>query len=177
MSMATKKQPPEANSHKELSKVVLFADIRNNDQATMTLFSLMRARSFRAGETMIKEGDQGSEFFVLADGSASVYKKTQDGDLYKVAILHGHNGTCFGEGALLEADTRTATISADTDCHCYVLSAEDFRRFSQSHPEWALPVIYRVAQAVMSRLRNMNRDLSLLYKALLDEFSRGNHDI
>jgi CRP-like cAMP-binding protein len=173
MSQVARKSQPEANDREEiLSKVILFTEIRTNAEAFSALFRRMRELSFDAGETIFNEGDQGSDFFVLADGAASVFKKTQDGDLYKVAILHGHAGTFFGEGALLEADTRSATIRADSECRCFALSASDFESFSKEHPDWALPILKRVAQAIMNRLKNMNRDLSLLYKALVDEFAR-----
>lgn len=175
VSTVAKIQPPDTNSDGEaiVSRVVLFTELRQNPLAIKALLSLMVERNFKVGETILTEGDQGEDFFVLADGDVSVYKKTQEGDLYKVAILHGHMGIFFGEGALLEADTRTATIQADTACRCLVLNAKDFEKFCLEHPDWAFPILKRVAQAIMSRLKNMNRDLSLLYKALVDEFSRG----
>lgn len=176
MSAAAKKtrpdSPPNFSEIEEiLSQVSLFADIKNNVAAFKDLYSLMSVRVYKAGETIIREGGTGSDFFILADGTASVYKKTAEGDSYKVAILAGHMGTFFGESGLLEADTRTASIIAETECRCLALTKEDFDDFSQRHPEWALPVLKRVAKAIMNRLKNMNHDLSLLYKALLDEFS------
>lgn len=155
-----------------LNKVSLFAEIKDLPAAASELSRLMKPRRYKTGETIIAEGESGSEFFILADGGAGVYKKTQEGDLYKVAILHGHLGTFFGEGALLEADTRSATLKAECECLCLVLSKGDFEKFCAEHPEWALPIIRRVAQAVMVRLKNMNVDLSLLYRALVDEFSQ-----
>ena len=80
-------------------------------------------------------------------------------------------GTFFGEGGLLEADTRTATIRAESTCRCLVLAKADFEEFCTMNPQWALPILKRVAKAIMNRLKNMNNDLSLLYKALVDEFS------
>lgn len=155
-----------------LAQVELFRDIRDQREALGALAGLMREVEFKAGATIIREGDQGNDFFVLAEGTASVFKKTPGGDTYKVARLQGHAGTFFGEGALLEADTRTATIQAETDCRCLTLSALEFETFAQAHPQWAMPIFKRVAQAIMHRLRNMNRDLSLLYKALVDEFAQ-----
>jgi CRP/FNR family cyclic AMP-dependent transcriptional regulator len=172
---AVKKQPDTAEAadlRVILDKVSLFAEVKDIPGASSEIFSLMKVRNYKTGDTIIAEGESGSDFFVLADGSAGVYKKTQDGDLYKVVILHGHMGTFFGEGALLEADTRSATICAESECRCLVLSKIEFEKFCIEHPDWALPIIKRVAKAVMIRLKNMNNDLSLLYKALVDEFSQ-----
>jgi CRP-like cAMP-binding protein len=172
MESTAKRLPLDHDRSEILAKVALFEEMRRNPEAFEALYSLMRELSFQAGQTIIEEGTLGEEFFVLVDGSASVYKKTHEGDLYKVAILNGHTGTFFGEGALIGGDTRTATIRADSLCRCMALEAKTFEIFGAQHPEWALPILKRVAQTVMQRLRNMNRDLSLLYKALVDEYSR-----
>lgn len=178
MSSPAQKRPDHsplavvADNEEILSKVSLFADIKDNAKAFSALFVLMNARHYKAGETIIQEGDSGSDFFILADGSASVFKKTQDGDLYKVAILNGHMGAFFGEGGLLESDTRTATIRAETECRCLVLTKADFEDYCNRNPQWAVPILKRIAKAVMGRLKNMNDDLGLLYKALVDEFAQ-----
>lgn len=163
---------PVIDTAEILSKVSLFADIKDSPEAFAALFKLMSLRQYKAGDTIIQEGEAGSDFFILADGSASVFKKTQDGDLYKVALLHGHMGAFFGESGLLEADTRTATIRADSECSCLVLTKSDFENFCNRNPAWALPILKRVAKAIMNRLKNMNHDLGLLYKALMDEFAQ-----
>lgn len=162
---------PSSEAHEVLSKVVLFSDLREHPEAFATLYRMMKTKTFKKSETIIQEGDSGTEFFILVDGMAGVFKKTQDGDLYKVANLSGHAGTFFGESALLEADTRSATIRAETECRCLALESADFEKFCSTNPTWALPVLRRVAKAIMNRLKNMNNDLSLLYKALVDEFA------
>lgn len=173
----TAKTQPKGLSHSEsqqvLTQVSLFADIRDNEAACMALFELMNDRHYQAGEVIIEEGDSGTEFFILADGTAGVFKKTQDGgELYKVAILSGHMGAFFGESALLESDTRTATIRAETDCRCLILEKQDFDRFCDQHPKWAMPILKRVTKTIMHRLKKMNQDLSLLYRALVDQFAQ-----
>jgi CRP/FNR family cyclic AMP-dependent transcriptional regulator len=155
-----------------LNQVSLFSDLKTNAGAVEALLGLMKQRDFAAGETILTEGELGSDFYILAEGDAGVYKKTQDGDPYKVANLHGHTGTFFGEAGLLDADTRTATIRAETNCKCLVLSRGDFEAFAKSHPDWALPILKRVAVAIMARLKKMNHDLGMLYKALVDEFAQ-----
>lgn len=166
-------QDSELNSREILAKVSLFADIKDNPEAFAALYMLMRVQTYKAGHAILEEGDTGSDFFILVDGSASVFKKTQDGDLYKVAILAGHMGAFFGESGLLESDTRTATIRAESECRCLVLSKADFDLYCNLNPQWALPILKRVAKAIMNRLKNVNHDLGLLYKALVDEFARG----
>ena len=163
-----KKQLPDLRTQ-ILSEVSLFSDIASTPGALEELSRMMELRTFAPGECILREGESGSEMFLLIEGEASVHKSTTDGDQYKVAILHGEKHSFFGEGALLDSDARSATIKADTFCKCLVLDRKSFEVFGQVHPEWALPISLRIARAVMARLRKTNNDLMLLYKALVAE--------
>jgi CRP/FNR family cyclic AMP-dependent transcriptional regulator len=152
-----------------LSAVSLFHELKNNQEALSRVAETMQERKFSPGEAIITENETGSEMFLLAEGTASVFKSTAEGDPYAVAILQGANHAFFGEGALLDSDSRSATIKATTECRCLVLTKDKFDRFSEAHPEWALPIIKKIARTVMGRLRKSNNDLMLLYNALVNE--------
>jgi CRP/FNR family cyclic AMP-dependent transcriptional regulator len=152
-----------------LKDVSLFEDIREKIGALEELSAMMEVRTFQPSEDIIREGESGTEMFLLIKGEASVHKSTTDGDQYKVAILYGEKHAFFGEGGLLDSDARSATIKADNLCYCLVLSREGFEAFGKGHPEWALPISLRIARAVMARLRKTNNDLMLLYNALVAE--------
>lgn len=149
--------------------VGLFSDIVGSGEAIEFLATMMDQKRFRAGQNIVREGEPGTEMFVLIEGKASVYKQPPQGDEYKVAIFDGSKRIAFGESALIEADARSATIRADTDCVCLVLRRESFDKFSKEHPEWALPIFRRIAHAVMARLKKTNNDMMLLYNALVSE--------
>jgi putative ABC transport system ATP-binding protein len=77
-------------------------------------------RRFIAGDTIIREGDQGDDFFLISDGNADVIR--QD---HEVATLG--QGEFFGEAALITGEPRNATVVARTDLEAYVLGKSDFR--------------------------------------------------
>lgn len=92
----------------------------------MPLLSLAPAQDFAAilsaiqlvrvkpDTVIIKEGDPGYSFFVLARGAVKVTKKVDENSETTLAVLH--TGSIFGEMALLSSSPRSATVSASTDC-------------------------------------------------------------
>ena len=152
-----------------LARVRLFEDLRETPEALHAFASAMKQREFKPGSDILHEGDTGSELFILIDGQASVYKSTAEGEPYKVANLDGTLDPFFGEGGLLDAEARSATIRAETRCTCLILDNAALERLAGTHPQWTLPVIVRIAKAVMERLRKANTDLMLVYHALVSE--------
>lgn len=152
-----------------LSEVRLIIDIKDNPEAMRAFAKNVRQLVFKQGQSLITEGGTGNEMFFMRKGRVTIYKRTPEGDRFPVATLSAQNKAFFGEGAMLDDDPRSATIVADEDCDCLVLSRPDFDVFCQAHPEWALPVFRRIAQAVMARLRGANNDFIVLYKALIRE--------
>jgi len=80
---------------------------------------------FKAGATIIKQGENGDEFFVIKSGEASVMIQGDSGPPAKVATLKG--GDYFGERALLENEARGATITADSALSAYKITRAAFQ--------------------------------------------------
>lgn len=152
-----------------LKKVTLFSDLSGNHQALRELSNIMHPQFYKKGSILIEQGQSGDEFFVLIRGDVSVSKKTPDGDEYKVALLGSENSPAFGEGGLMEGEVRSATILCESDATCLVLNKKDFDLFSQNKPEWALPIVKRIAKSIMTRLNQTSQDLILLHQALMKE--------
>lgn len=108
----------------KLQKVQLLADLSRQDlSAICTCFV---ERTYDSGEVVFREGDEGSEFFIIEGGSCSVIKASTPlrGSHKEVARLGP--GQCFGERALLRRDPRTATVKAASPLKVMVLSRGDF---------------------------------------------------
>jgi CRP-like cAMP-binding protein len=158
-----------ADNSQILSRVALLAGLKESPDALRSLAEIMTLKSFPAGHTLITEGELGDEFFVLVEGQVSIYKKTPEGDIYKVVILKSDSTPALGEGGLIDPEPRSATVKCDVDCKALVLKSPDFMKFCDEKPQWAVPILKRLALNLMGNLRKTSTDLMLLHKALMNE--------
>lgn len=87
-------------------------------------------RAVHAGEVVIRRGDPGEDFYVIAEGDMEVTDcPGAPSDL--------HAGDFFGEIALLRDIPRTATITARREGLLYVLDREAFLLGVSAHPRTA----------------------------------------
>ncbi len=97
-------------------------------------------RTFPAGSVVIREGDDhGIGFFVVGDGEAVVSIGGKE-----VARLGP--GSNFGATALIGDRVRTATVTAATDLHTYVMTMWDFRAFVKGDAEIAWKLLEQMAE-------------------------------
>lgn len=80
-----------------------------------------RVKKLKEGATLVRQGDEGDELFVLLDG---VLRAEVDGE----ALAELGPGAVLGERAVLEGGRRTATLVAVTPCKVAVAPAADVDR-------------------------------------------------
>jgi CRP/FNR family transcriptional regulator, cyclic AMP receptor protein len=81
------------------------------------------------GKVLAREGDLGSEFFVIVEGEVDVEK---DG----TTLRRLGPGEFFGEVALIwDSARRTATVTAATPLRFFVLTRPAFRSLIDHHPD------------------------------------------
>lgn len=95
------------------------------------------------GKVLTREGEPGSEFFVVIEGQATVIV----GKRGRIAPLGP--GASFGEMSLLDQGPRTATVEAQTDMQLLVLDARSFSSLLADVPS----VARKVLAAMAGRLR------------------------
>jgi CRP/FNR family transcriptional regulator, cyclic AMP receptor protein len=99
------------------------------------------------GATLTKEGDLGSEFFVIVEGETEVRRKGR-------SLGTRGAGEFIGEIALLEEVPRTATVKAKTPLRVFVLTNADFQYLLDQSPG----VERKVLRALAKRVADMAKD-------------------
>lgn len=103
-------------------------------------------RNFKAGDIIFREGDAGNEVFVVKSGRVEV----RNGERL-LDELSDHD--LFGEMALVDTSTRSATAVAKTDVEVIPLTEKQFVYLVGEVPYFALKVMRVMAR----RLRAQNR--------------------
>jgi CRP/FNR family cyclic AMP-dependent transcriptional regulator len=114
-----------------LAKVPLFAMLSKRE--IDRLARDVHDRTFPAGTVLSEQEGFGTIFMMIADGEATVSVNDKPVRTLKP-------GDYFGEMALIDRSPRSATVTADTELRCLMLTQPVFRPFAMSHPEtmWAL---------------------------------------
>lgn len=157
----------------KLSKLEIFSDLDINSAEHVRLLKrvceILLPTSFNAGDIIIKEGDIGNSLFILYEGTVQVRRMTPNNEQFAVANLTAAQNVFFGEVALVDKDTRSASVYAMTKCSALKLDGDKFKALCDEEPVLGYNVMYRISRRIASALRRSNKDLMVIYEALIDE--------
>jgi thioredoxin-dependent peroxiredoxin len=122
----------------------------------------MQTVKFRAGDTIISEGEAGNTAFLIVSGSVEI-SVGQEAAVRTVGRLGA--GEVFGEMSLIEAGPRSATVTAMTDAECIATSYDEFIPSMENDPQRALTFM----RTLVRRLRGTNNLLSIAPAELLGQ--------
>ncbi len=108
-----------------LRSVPLFADL--DERGLQAVSILAREVTFRAGDVLMVEGEDGDAFFVIMDGTIRIVR----GDR---TIRSMTAGGFLGEIALVERRPRTATATCVTDARLLEIRRHEFERLMDTLP-------------------------------------------
>src|SRR5258708_38237742 len=130
------------------------------------IFMRLQRTPFRAGEVVIKQGDEGDYFYVIVNGKCVVTRETPlSREGIKLAELGV--GDSFGEEALIAEAKRNATITMLTEGVLMRLNKADFRELMNApllqsvSPAEALAIIGRGGRWLDVRLPSEHQTLAI----------------
>jgi len=91
-----------------------------------TIFARLQQVNCKAGDTVIKQGDEGEYFYVINRGRCTVIRETAL-DPEGILLAELTVGDTFGEEALISEGKRNATVTMQTDGALMRLGKDDFK--------------------------------------------------
>ena len=89
------------------------------------LFALLEPIDYSAGDTVVKQGEPGEEFYIIQEGRCQVTRQPAGGGK-ELKLAELRTGDSFGEEALIAETTRNASVSMLTDGVLMRLSKQNF---------------------------------------------------
>jgi cAMP-dependent protein kinase regulator len=104
-----------------LPPIPLFSHL--DEDAFIGVLNKLRLRRYADDEVVIRQGDRGESFFIIADGDVLIKRDvTEDGG---TTLAHLHRGAVFGEIALISDEPRHASVIARGDVDVLELRRSD----------------------------------------------------
>ncbi len=116
-----------------LPPVPLFSDL--SGPAFVALAERMALRRVRRDEVVLREGEPGDRFYVVASGRLRVERRDESGERVRLAELA--DGSFFGEMALLSGAPRSASVVAAEDGELLEIRADVLAGLCAEHPHVA----------------------------------------
>ena len=90
--------------------------------------------TFSAGEVILREGEPGDHMYVVMEGDLSIL-------ISGTVIATASPGDIVGEMALINSETRTATVVADTNCVLADIDRSSFDSLLKYVPDFTMHVM------------------------------------
>ncbi len=120
-----------------LRKVALFSGI--TERALGTIAGRAEVIEFAPGQYIVRQGQVGTGFYLLASGRARVVRGGQ-------ALARLGPGDFFGELSVLDQAPRMAHVIAEEPTVCLALASWDFTKVLEEHPKIALSLLREIAR-------------------------------
>jgi CRP-like cAMP-binding protein len=119
-----------------LPTIPIFSDLGRD--AFVALMDGMLLHRVAKGDSVLREGESGNSFYVVASGRFGVSKHDERGE--SILLAHLGEGDFFGEMALLSGSPRAASVTAEADSEVLEFRAEVLVGIARQHPQLAQSV-------------------------------------
>ena len=111
-------------------------------------------RSFAPHQVIFREGDNSDTCYIVRSGHARAMREHVDGRT--LALAHFGPGDIFGELAMFDDESRSATVETLDAVDSIALAGSDMRRLLRRHPDMAVKLVISLGR----RLRAANERLA-----------------
>jgi CRP/FNR family cyclic AMP-dependent transcriptional regulator len=132
------------------------------DEAMRAFFEKAEILSFKAGDTIIQEGEKSPYFYAVLEGTANVTVET---DSKQVFISTAGEGAVFGEAGIFLNVKRTANVMSAADSVLLRIHRNDLLRFIKDRPSDGIKFLMIIIYSLLKKLRDANQELAFERKA------------
>ena len=120
-------------------------------------------RDWRAGETIVNQGDPGLGMYIVVSGQVRIVQMGDDGFEKQLASLT--RGNFFGAQALVDEAPRPASAYALQPCRLLVFCRPDMLELLENNTPLALKMVEGLAQAVSAEVPELIEKLAAQVRA------------
>lgn len=136
-------------SVKETLKSVPFFNHFGDEQLD-EMIAIGGFESFASEHTLFRQGDPADSLYVILSGEVCIFSQDQAGNEVELSRLP--RGNFFGELALVDGGTRSATVRIAADSELFVLSRANFIQLLSKSPQ----LISEVLAGISDKIRTSN---------------------
>ncbi len=143
-----------SNSTDFLLYVPIFSDLP--EDTIEKIAQVGSTRTYKKDSIILMEDEVGGALFIIVKGKVKVTRTSNDGREVILNILT--DSDIFGEMALLDGQTRSATVTAMEDSEIFIIQRNQFLEFLKEHPEISIALM----QELSKRLRTADMQIKSL---------------
>jgi len=110
------------------------------------------------------QGDPGIGLFIIREGEIVITYTDDEGEKYELATFT--RGDFFGELAMLDDTSRSASAIAHKESNVAVIFKPDLDEFMNRYPKQGNKILLGISKIVTTRLRLVNQEYFGLYRTL-----------
>jgi CRP-like cAMP-binding protein len=138
-----------------LKKVALFEGLTQSQLQKVA--AIAHPRGYEAGACLFREGDTGTEMFIILEGKVRISQQVPGMGEEALAILE--KGQYFGEMAVIEALPRTADAFAHTSCTVWVIERDKLDQLMFTDKNLGYMLLWSFVRTLSERLRETNEKM------------------
>lgn len=148
--------PPteKVDLEKSLQTIPLFKLLGKRDITNLS--RIIHNRNYLAGEYIFYQGDPGIGLYIIREGEVSISRDEDEKD--KITLATFSKGDFFGELAMIDGETRSASAIANSDTRLAVIFKPDLDEFIDKYPKKGIKILEGIAHIVAIRLRALNEE-------------------
>jgi len=137
-----------------LAQIPLFQGLSDEDREALA--ARLAEKSFKSGDIVFSQGDQGASMYIVQSGSVQIYLPSSGKDAPPVVLKDLRTGEYFGELAIFDDKPRSASVRALTDTVLLELTRDELGEHLGRSKTAAMTILSEMAE----RLRETNAMLS-----------------